>query len=177
MDQHRPSLRVTLVQAVSTPLGFFVLSLLVIEASLSVAATLSQGIDRTILIVSTVLLIGTLVLIVGWLAYARPDVVGIKSKVQKIRLRFEGLVDIHIFNKCMATCTFIDSSANDRSDTDKEGTAFEQRIIDGGDEGLFVNMRVPRDVDYVYITIEARGRIFSGSLPLHSRELLLIQES
>ena len=69
-----PSERISIIKAVQTPLGFFVLVVLVVEAILlGIVAGLSEGIDRTITIVGMLLLIGGLVGIVAFLAYNRPE--------------------------------------------------------------------------------------------------------
>lgn len=71
-----PSNRVGIIQAVKTPLGFFSLVVLVVEAILGVTANFSQGTDRTYLIVGMLSLIFLLVIIVAAFAYFRPGALG-----------------------------------------------------------------------------------------------------
>ncbi len=66
--------RVDIIQTVKTPLGFFTLVVLVVEAILGLVATrLSQGADRTSLINGMLILIILLVILVALLAFFRPE--------------------------------------------------------------------------------------------------------
>lgn len=65
--------RVSIIETVKTPLGFFTLAVLLVEAVLGITANLSEGTDRTYLIVSMIALIFLLVAIVAALAYFRPE--------------------------------------------------------------------------------------------------------
>jgi hypothetical protein len=65
-----------LVRAVKTPLGFFVLIALVIEALLGTVATISGGLDRTLSLVGMLAIIFVLVAIVSFMAYQRPEALG-----------------------------------------------------------------------------------------------------
>lgn len=65
--------RLNLVQTVKTPLGFFTLVVLVVEAILGVTANFSQGIDRTYLIIGMLFLIFSLIIIVSIFAFFRPE--------------------------------------------------------------------------------------------------------
>jgi hypothetical protein len=65
--------RAAIIQTVQTPLGFFTLVVLVVEAILGATAGLIQGTERNIVIAAKLLLIFTLVLIVSLLAYHRPE--------------------------------------------------------------------------------------------------------
>jgi hypothetical protein len=67
------SSRINIIQAVRTPLGFFSLTVLVVEAILGVTANFSQGTDRTYLIVGMLILIFSLVSIVAGFAFFRPE--------------------------------------------------------------------------------------------------------
>src|SRR5262245_50750348 len=70
----RPSAsRVEIVRTVKTPLGFFVLVVLVVEAIFGVVAGLSSGPDRTWLVVGMLALIFLLVSIVTFMAVCRPE--------------------------------------------------------------------------------------------------------
>lgn len=55
------------------PLGFFVLIVLVIEAVLGVVAGVSDGLDRTLLIVGMLVIILALIAVVAFMAYYRPE--------------------------------------------------------------------------------------------------------
>jgi len=65
--------RVSIIETVQTPLGFFTLTVLVVEVILGIAANFSQGSDRTYLIISMIALIFLLVAIVAGFAYFRPE--------------------------------------------------------------------------------------------------------
>ncbi len=64
--------RAKIIQTVQKPLGFFTLVVLVVEAIFGIIATLSQGADRTYLVVGMICLMFLLVGIVAFLAYKRP---------------------------------------------------------------------------------------------------------
>lgn len=65
--------RAGIIETVQTPLGFFTLTVLIVELILGVAANFSQGSDRSHLIVSMVALIFLLVAIVAGFAFFRPE--------------------------------------------------------------------------------------------------------
>jgi hypothetical protein len=65
--------RVNIIETVQTPLGFFTLTVLVVEVILGIAAHFSQGSDRSCLIVSMIALIFLLVTIVAGFAFFRPE--------------------------------------------------------------------------------------------------------
>ena len=66
--------RIDIIQTVKTPLGFFTLVVLIVEGILGViTANLSQGADRTYLILGMLLLIFLLVVIVAIFALFRPE--------------------------------------------------------------------------------------------------------
>lgn len=67
------SARTSIIQSVRTPLGFFTLAVLAVEAILGITANFSQGQDRTYLIVGMLVLIFLLVLIVAGMAIFRPE--------------------------------------------------------------------------------------------------------
>ncbi|MFM0175834.1 hypothetical protein PQR33_41755, partial [Paraburkholderia sediminicola] len=72
--QRKEDSRTEVLKEVKTPLGFFALVVLVVEAILGGVAALSgPGPDRTLTIGGMLLLILTLVLIVAYLAYSRPE--------------------------------------------------------------------------------------------------------
>ena len=62
-----------IIESVKTPLGFFVLGLLVFEAILAVFAAYSSGLERGLLFGAMVLLMFSLICIVAFLAYYRPE--------------------------------------------------------------------------------------------------------
>src|SRR5712692_9381528 len=64
--------RVSIINTVQTPLGFFVLVVLIVEAILGITATFSSGNDKTFLIGGMLALIFLLVLIVSGMAVFRP---------------------------------------------------------------------------------------------------------
>jgi hypothetical protein len=68
-----PDNRLGLIQAVKTPLGFFVLVVLIVEAVLGGLASVSSS-DRTLLIWGMLILLGSTIAIVAALAYLRPYV-------------------------------------------------------------------------------------------------------
>jgi hypothetical protein len=65
--------RGSIIAAVKTPLGFFVLVVLVVEAILGITAGLSGGPDRTYLVLGMIGLIFLLILIVAGCALFRPE--------------------------------------------------------------------------------------------------------
>lgn len=74
VDQENPQQgRIGIIRTVQTPLGFFVLVVLIIEAILGILFGFSEGSDRTFLIKAMIILIFALVCIVAALAYVRPE--------------------------------------------------------------------------------------------------------
>jgi len=65
--------RVSIIETVQTPLGFFTLTVLVVEVLLGIVANFSQGSDRSYLIGSMIVLIFLLVIIVSGFAFFRPE--------------------------------------------------------------------------------------------------------
>lgn len=65
--------RASIIETVQTPLGFFTLTILVVEVILGIAANFSQGSDRSYLIVSMIAIIFLLVAIVAGFAFFRPE--------------------------------------------------------------------------------------------------------
>lgn len=65
--------RAALLRAVKTPLGFFALVVLVIEAMLGAIAALSAGLDRTLALAGMLLIVVGLVIVVSLLAWLRPE--------------------------------------------------------------------------------------------------------
>jgi hypothetical protein len=65
--------RSQIIQAIRTPLGFFVLVVLVIEVIFGVIASAAGGLERSYLVISMIVLIFALVVIVAFLAYSRPE--------------------------------------------------------------------------------------------------------
>ncbi|UCC59037.1 MAG: hypothetical protein JSW14_03850 [Candidatus Bathyarchaeum sp.] len=64
--------RESLIKSVKTPLGFFVLVVLIVEAIMGITVSFSSGLDRTILIVGMIGLIFLLVAVVTGMAIYRP---------------------------------------------------------------------------------------------------------
>lgn len=65
--------RVSIIRAVQTPLGFFVLVVLVVEAIFGIVSGISTDAKRTWVVSAMILLIFTLVAIVAFMAYFRPE--------------------------------------------------------------------------------------------------------
>lgn len=65
--------RVRIIETVQTPLGFFVLVVLVVEAILGMVAGLTDRANQVIVISGMLVIIGALIAIVGFLAYYRPE--------------------------------------------------------------------------------------------------------
>lgn len=65
--------RQDLIRVVTTPLGFFVLVVLIVEAVLGGFAALTQGLDRTLALSGALTLMVILVAVVALLAYFRPE--------------------------------------------------------------------------------------------------------
>ena len=72
MAEQNKSSRRSIIQTVQTPLGFFVLVVLIVEIILGVLASSSEGNDRTYMVVGMLGLMFVLVIIVGLLAAFRP---------------------------------------------------------------------------------------------------------
>jgi len=67
------NIRTSIIQAVQTPLGFFTLVVLTVEFIFGIVAAMSEGADRTYLIIAMVLLMFFLVILVTCLAVWRPE--------------------------------------------------------------------------------------------------------
>jgi hypothetical protein len=65
--------RIGIIRAVQTPLGFFVLVVLIVEAILGIVSGFTGGPDRTFIVRGMIILIFALVVIVSALAYFRPE--------------------------------------------------------------------------------------------------------
>ncbi len=68
--------RARIIETVQTPLGFFVLVVLVVESILGVVAGLGTGPTTTVSIVGMLVIIVGLIAIVAYLAYQRPEALG-----------------------------------------------------------------------------------------------------
>ena len=76
--------RVRIIETVQKPLGFFTLTVLVVEVIFGITANISQGTERAYLITIMVALIFLLVFIVGYLAYFRPEALSGKRPQGKL---------------------------------------------------------------------------------------------
>ncbi len=81
--------RVNIIQTVQTPLGFFTLVLLVVEVIFGTIASLSQGLDRTYLVVGMIFLMFFLVGIVAFLTYKRRGLTGESDRINKLEEQLE----------------------------------------------------------------------------------------
>jgi 2-polyprenyl-3-methyl-5-hydroxy-6-metoxy-1,4-benzoquinol methylase len=72
-DDGKKSERIGIIKTVETPLGFFVLVVLIVEAVFGIVAGFSKESLQSIIIVSMICLIFSLIAIVAFLAYARPE--------------------------------------------------------------------------------------------------------
>ncbi|MFC2152829.1 hypothetical protein ACFLSE_09925 [Bacteroidota bacterium] len=78
--------RVSLIQTVQTPLGFFVLVVLIVEAIFGIAASFSEGDDRSRLIIGMLALIFLLVIIVALIAVYQPEALyGVRPSKKEIK--------------------------------------------------------------------------------------------
>lgn len=173
--------RVDMIRAVQTPLGFFVLVVLVVEVMLGVFAGLGEGFDRALALSGMIALIFVLIGVVAFLAYSRPEALfGKRGEVvdmtnpgaQKIRLYFDDMVDIRKLDRRQASCTFVDSTAIDAADIEP----VTPQIISDEREGPFINVKIPDGNDYVYVSVELDGHTYNGSLAVHSRMVNLQEE-
>jgi len=83
--------RIRIIETVQTPLGFFTLSVLVVEVILGITANFSQELERNYLIISMVALIFLLVVIVAGFAYFRPEALrGKRSTARRSTPRMSG---------------------------------------------------------------------------------------
>jgi hypothetical protein len=74
--------RVGIIETVQTPLGFFTLTVLIVEVVLGIMTNFSQGPERNYLIISMVALIFLLVFIVAGFAYFRPEALRGKRPIE-----------------------------------------------------------------------------------------------
>lgn len=65
--------RVGIIRTVQTPLGFFVLVVLVVEAMLGTIAYTSNGQNTTFALLGMVVILALLIAVVAWMAYYRPE--------------------------------------------------------------------------------------------------------
>lgn len=82
-DKHNQDSRVTIISAVQTPLGFFVLVVLIVEIIFGILTNFSSGNDKTYLIIGMLALIFLLVFIVAGMAVFRPMALYGKQTRQK----------------------------------------------------------------------------------------------
>ena len=80
--------RANLINTVTTPLGFFVLVVLVIEGIFGVTASLSDGAHRTYLVAGMIAVILLLVGIVAFMAYQRPE--GLRGESAETSISLHG---------------------------------------------------------------------------------------
>ena len=76
--------RAGIIQVVNTPLGFFVLVMLVLEVSLGIVACIGAGFDRTLAITGMLIIVISLIVIVTYLSYKRPE--ALSGKREKIEI-------------------------------------------------------------------------------------------
>jgi len=74
--------RIDIIRTVKTPLGFFTLVVLIVEAILGITANFSQGADRTYLVIGMIVLIFLLIIIVAILAALRPEALSGKRPIE-----------------------------------------------------------------------------------------------
>jgi hypothetical protein len=72
-EQRSEGGRVSIIQTVQTPLGFFVLVVLVVEVILGAVAGVSLGPPATVTVAGMLVVILALVAVVAYLAYNRPE--------------------------------------------------------------------------------------------------------
>jgi hypothetical protein len=84
-DIEKTSSRTSIIEAVQKPINFFALVVLVVEVILGITANLSQGIDRTYLIIGMLILIFALVIIVSIFAFFRPEALSGRRPTLKIQ--------------------------------------------------------------------------------------------
>lgn len=78
--------RVALINTIQTPLGFFVLVILIVEVIFGIIATFSSGTDKTYIIIGMLFLIFLLVFIVAGMAVFRPmSLYGVPTKSKRER--------------------------------------------------------------------------------------------
>jgi hypothetical protein len=82
--------RVRIIETVQTPLGFFTLTVLIVEVILGITTNFSQGPERNYLIISMVALIFLLVVIVAAFAYLRPEALKGKRPIERRVARLTG---------------------------------------------------------------------------------------
>lgn len=65
--------RATLIDSIRTPLGYFALTLLIIETLLFILVNKATGFDFTLLSISMVIIFFFIIIIVGYIVYKRPE--------------------------------------------------------------------------------------------------------
>lgn len=71
--------RVSIIQSVQTPLGFFTLVVLITEAILGILASKASGQDFTILVISMCVFMFLLVSVVAYISFTKPELLTTKA--------------------------------------------------------------------------------------------------
>jgi len=82
-DSESSQSRMNIIKTVQTPLGFFVLIVLVVEGILGIVAGLGEGADRTLAIRGMLAIIAVLILAVFCLAWRKPgNLMGLRASLE-----------------------------------------------------------------------------------------------
>lgn len=82
--------RVRIIETVQTPLGFFTLTVLIVEVILGITTNFSQGLERNYLIIGMIALIFLLIVIVTGFAYFRPEALRGKRPIERRLVQHTG---------------------------------------------------------------------------------------
>ena len=106
-EKEKPTLldRAQIIKTVQTPLGFFVLVVLVVEAILGTVAGFSEPPAQTIAIYGMLGLITSLVLIVSFLAYMRPEALKGERPVRESHIDAIPQIEKTLINKVLCVST------------------------------------------------------------------------
>lgn len=84
------SIRIDVLREIKTPLGYFALAILVVEAILAALAIKATGFDLTVLVCGMVFSLVLLIAFVGYLSIKKPEtLVGVSKQIPKVSLKHD----------------------------------------------------------------------------------------
>ena len=150
--------RVNIIKAIQTPLGFFVLVVLLVEAIFGVIASFSDGSHRTYLIIGMFALILLLVLIVSAIAVFRPEALYGSRPIRGVSLPRSNAAGEETEIRHETTCVLIEGTdriSAEMSNAAKEATKYIYTIGGRSRNQVYLNAiqeRVQRgDVHYIRV--------------------------
>ena len=120
--------RIGIIKTVQTPLGFFVLVILVVEVVLGALAGKSSGSTLTLIVVGMLIIILALIAVVAYFAYYRPEaLVGGRPPAKTSESDEALLALMHCYSKEILTVVRVDSS---------EGKIVNAKIVGANEKAL-----------------------------------------